>query len=415
MQSVRKKAAKDSPPDAGGIKRRGLARWPLAAAGLIVLATWRPIAIASPAPLSSTTYPRLKQTSDPSALADLVAALPAKPRRDGQRPPAAEPFPGNRLRHKRFGCVELSRNQPCHSYLGGPGVVRHLAADFPAAFDARSLGAAALPLALAIAIIWAVHPLQTASVTYVIQRAESLFGLFYLLTLYCFVRGVDSPRAVLWYAGSVAACLLGMASKEVMVSAPLMVLFYDRAFVGGSFREALRRRYGLYLALAGTWLLLGFMVAWSGTRGNSSGFGIGVGCWEYLCTQFGAILNYLKLCVWPCPLVFDYGNYIAENVLEIAVCGVVVVLAGLATVVALWRWPKVGFLGVWFFAIFAPTTSFIPELQTVAEHRMYLPLAAVVTGLVVAGCLVGRRLVQRGEFPRSGRASWDVAWCCRRL
>ena len=131
----------------------------------------------------------------------------------------------------------------------------------------------------------------------------------------------------------------------------LMVLLYDRAFVGGSFREAWRRRYGLYLALAGAWVLLVFMVAWSGTRGKSSGFGIEVGCWEYFCTQFGAILNYLKLCVWPRPLVFDYGKYIAENGLEIAVCGVVVVFLGLATVVALVRWPKVGFLGAWFFAI----------------------------------------------------------------
>ena len=176
-----------------------------------------------------------------------------------------------------------------------------------------------------------------------------------------------------------------------------MVLLYDRAFVGGSFREAWRRRYGLYLALAGAWVLLVFMVAWSGTRGKSSGFGIEVGCWEYFCTQFGAILNYLKLCVWPRPLVFDYGKYIAENGLEIAVCGVVVVFLGLATVVALVRWPKVGFLGAWFFAILAPTTSIVPELQTVAEHRMYLPLAAVVTGLVVCGCLAGRRLVQRGR------------------
>ena len=51
-------------------------------------------------------------------------------------------------------------------------------------------GRAANGLALTIAILWAVHPLQTESVTYVIQRAESIMGLFYLLTLYCFIRGV---------------------------------------------------------------------------------------------------------------------------------------------------------------------------------------------------------------------------------
>ncbi len=52
-------------------------------------------------------------------------------------------------------------------------------------------GAAALPLASVIALLWAVHPLQTESVTYTVQRAESLVALFYLLTLYCFIRGAE--------------------------------------------------------------------------------------------------------------------------------------------------------------------------------------------------------------------------------
>jgi len=49
-------------------------------------------------------------------------------------------------------------------------------------------------LALTVAVLWLVHPLQTESVTYVIQRVESLMGLCYLLTLYCFIRGAESPR-----------------------------------------------------------------------------------------------------------------------------------------------------------------------------------------------------------------------------
>src|SRR5580704_18515542 len=79
-----------------------------------------------------------------------------------------------------------------------------------------------------IALLWAIHPLQTESVTYVSQRAESLVGLFYFLTLYCFIRGESSARAGCWYGGAVLACLLGMASKEVMASAPLIVLLFDR-------------------------------------------------------------------------------------------------------------------------------------------------------------------------------------------
>src|SRR5580692_2833732 len=49
-------------------------------------------------------------------------------------------------------------------------------------------------LALAVAVIWVVHPLQTEAVTYISQRAESLMGLFYLLTLYCFIRSAESPE-----------------------------------------------------------------------------------------------------------------------------------------------------------------------------------------------------------------------------
>ncbi len=261
-------------------------------------------------------------------------------------------------------------------------------------------GAAALPLAFVAALLWAIHPLQTESVTYIVQR-----------------RVVDGPllppHAVLFHPrcefgeskllahGAVLACLAGMATKEVMISAPLIVLLYDRTFCAGSFRKAWRRRYGFYLALAGTWLLLGWLViSTGGNRGGSAGFGSSVGSAAYLGTQFGAIVHYLRLCVWPHPLVFHYGRTTAQGMPATVPSAVVVGLLGLATVVALWRWPKVGFLGAWFFAILAPTSSVIPvATQIVAEHRMYLPSVAVVTGLAAGGWVLGRWLVRRGTIP----------------
>ena len=102
-------------------------------------------------------------------------------------------------------------------------------------------------LAFAIALLWAVHPLQTELVTYIVQRAESLCGLFYLLTLYCFIRGASRPpspgrRTSLWYLAAVVFCFLGIATKEVMVTAPVMVFLYDRTFFASSFRQSLRQR-----------------------------------------------------------------------------------------------------------------------------------------------------------------------------
>jgi hypothetical protein len=64
------------------------------------------------------------------------------------------------------------------------GIVRRALAPRP--------GAKAAPIALSLALLWVLHPLQTESVTYIVQRAESLMGLLYLLTLYGFIRGAET-------------------------------------------------------------------------------------------------------------------------------------------------------------------------------------------------------------------------------
>ena len=99
--------------------------------------------------------------------------------------------------------------------------------------------------ALVVALIWLVHPLQTESVTYLIQRSESMMGLFYLLTIYCLIRGSSSSRSRLWHLCAVVACALGMGSKAVMVTAPVVALLYDRVFISQSMALALRRRWAL--------------------------------------------------------------------------------------------------------------------------------------------------------------------------
>ncbi len=257
---------------------------------------------------------------------------------------------------------------------------------------------------VAIALLWAIHPLQTESVTYIVQRAESLVGLFYLLTLYCFIRGATSGRGRYLVRRRRAGLPAGHGQQGSYGLGPVDVLLYDRAFLAGSFREAWRRRHGFYLALAATWLLLGWLVIVAGNRGGSAGFGAAVGCWAYLCTQFGAIVHYLKLSVWPHPLLFDYGRDTVPMTLAILPDAILVALLGLATLVALWRWPKVGFLGAWFFAILAPTSSIVPvATQVVAEHRMYLPLAAVVTAVTLAGYLVLCRVGRHSAVCRVGR------------
>jgi tetratricopeptide (TPR) repeat protein len=245
-------------------------------------------------------------------------------------------------------------------------------------------GAIARPLAGVLALLWALHPLQTETVAVVVQRTESLMSLFYLLTLYAFVRSVEEPDIRRWPAIAWLACALGMITKEVMVSAPLVVFLYDRTFCSGSFREAWRERRTFYVLLVLTWIPLGLLVLTSNGRGGTVGLGHGVGMGEYALTQCQALALYLKLALWPHPLTLDYGTGIVRTSAEVWPQMLLVLALLLGTVVALRRRPVLGFLGAWFFLILAPSSSVVPIVtQTMAEHRMYLPLAAVLA--LVAG------------------------------
>lgn len=256
-------------------------------------------------------------------------------------------------------------------------------------------GPASLPLAATSALLWAAHPLSTAAVTYVVQRAESLAALFVLLTLYGFARaaGTAGGAARQWCAVSLSACALAMASKESAAATPLLVLLYDRAFVSGTFRSAWAGRRTYYLALAATWLILFWLVLSTGGRGGTAGLGAGASPWAYALTQCHGIVRYAVLAVWPYPLIFDYGLGTVRGLGEVLPQALLVTGLVGRVMMALARRPALGFLGAWFLLLLAPSSSFIPvATQTVAEHRVYLSLAVLVVMLVLfAHCALGLR------------------------
>jgi tetratricopeptide (TPR) repeat protein len=272
-------------------------------------------------------------------------------------------------------------------------------------------GQASWVLALICALIWLVHPLNTQAVTYVIQRAESLMGLFYLLTVYCAIRSLDSSRKGLWQAAAVVCCAAGMGTKEVMVTAPLMVVLYDRVFAFRSFKQAIGRRWRLYAGLASTWLILGALVA-SDPRSDSAGFGLAtMTAMEYAATQCNVILHYLRLSFWPDRLVLDYDWPVARRFGDFAASGGVLVVLLACVCVALRYRPMLGFLGAWFFLILGPTSSFVPIADVAFEHRMYLPLAAVVAGAVALAYVFGARALGRLAVPGKCRQAASLCAC----
>jgi len=248
--------------------------------------------------------------------------------------------------------------------------------------------------ALALALLWAVHPLTTEPVDYLTQRTESLMALLYLATLYCAARAAGSHTRW-WSVAAVGVCALGMATKESMVTAPLVIVLYDRVFLFGSLRDALQRRRWLYAGLAATWLLLATLI-WQGPRNLSAGFAShDANVVSYVLDQAVMIVRYIRLAIWPSTLVLYYGWPATVSVRDVWPQLALILLLLAATVWALWKYPRVGFLAACFFITLAPTSSIVPIATEVgAERRMYLPLIALVA-LVVLGV---RNLLPRPQL-----------------
>jgi protein O-mannosyl-transferase len=245
-------------------------------------------------------------------------------------------------------------------------------------------------MAGAAAALWLLHPIQTIAVTYIAQRTESLASLLYLLTLYSFIRGSTSSNSVRWYLAMIAACTGAIATKETAATAPIVILLYDRTFLAGSFRAAWRQRRGWYIGLASTWLLLAWLM--QGLTARGAGLGTGVSPWSYALISCRTLLHYLRLAVWPYPLIFDYGPSLhVAPVTAVAAAGGVAAYVGV-TLFALRRSPALGFALAWFLLLLLPTTSFVPvAYQPIAENRMYLPLAGLLAyAVALAVARLGR-------------------------
>jgi tetratricopeptide (TPR) repeat protein len=262
-------------------------------------------------------------------------------------------------------------------------------------------------LAAVCAAMWVAHPLQTQSVTYICQRYESMMGLFFFAALYFFVRGVTAgQRQRLWFNMSIGACALGMGTKEIMVTAPVVILLYDYVFIGPSVREMLKRRWKIYVALSLAWLLLAvfqFAFVSENIAAGKTGSRMASSPVSYLFTQFGVITHYIRLTLVPVGLCLDYMWPPAEGLREILPYGVLIGSLFVFSCVGVWRRKAWGFLGAAFFVVLGPTSSIMPIADRAFEHRMYVPLApAVVLFVVFAYNLTGRLFNRCGVLLRTG-------------
>ncbi len=269
-------------------------------------------------------------------------------------------------------------------------------------------------LPLFVTAVWMVHPLQADAVDYIVQRTELLASLCYLATLYCSIRAWDAPRQgerpLRWYLLGIVACALGMGAKEIMVTAPVLVLLYDRAFHLTSWKElllpAFRARRWFYASLFATLLIL--VILQAGTPRATAGFGQGMTSLEYLVSQGWAIPHYLWSVLVPTGLALDYGAAAIPFTRGLAGLILLAILGGLI-LLAWWHnqgWVGAAFLGTAFFVLLAPSSSVIPiTTEIAADRRMYLALAPVLLALSLLVEIAGARLAKVEVFQAASTTS----------
>jgi len=296
-----------------------------------------------------------------------------------------------------------------------------------------SLKPKAKKIALYTALLFAVHPIQTQAVTYIVQRMEILASMFMLIGLLLFIKGTEvtrMPVKVLLYGAVAISYILGFYSKEIVITLPAIIFLYDYCFLAHGNLKELIPRLPIYIIIVG---ILGFLAAPTftglqetpGGEGGSAGFNVqSITSKEYLFTQFNVLIYYITLLFVPINQNLDYDFPISKGLFEVPVVkqgtvlnipipppivSLIIILAiiGFAIYFLLKRGtdnshgarPLIAFFILWFFIILSPTSSFVPIIDVMFEHRLYL--ASV--GFFVLFSLAFDRLFERNarRNPRS--------------
>ena len=255
------------------------------------------------------------------------------------------------------------------------------------------------------ASIFFLHPLQTESVTYIIQRAESMAGMFYLATLFFYLkaRRAGARRDLCGYgllAGISASC--PAFSKETSVTLPALILVVEIFFFDTSIKDLLGKKiFWLLMTPAAIFLLLKLQPLIRTGFFYDPGPGLSFTRKQYLLTQFSVLITYLQLFFWPANQNVDWDYPLATSLLSLQTFPSFLLLL-LLVILAFFAYGRLRLVSLGILAFFitlAPTSSIIPLRDVIFEHRMYLAVAFLAMACVQLCSHVFARIGERS--PRS--------------
>ena len=269
-------------------------------------------------------------------------------------------------------------------------------------------------IAIYTALLFAVHPIQTQAVTYIVQRMEILASMFMLIALLLFIKAVKTSMItmrVFLYGIIAVSYILGFYSKEIAITLPALVFIYDYCFLAEGDFKKIMAHMPLYFVLL---TMLAFfttrtLTGLQETPGESASAGFGVQSItsnEYLFTQFNVLWTYLRLLILPINQNLDYDYPVAKSIFEfptfLSFVGILLILVSAFYLLTPYasRFTHYGrliaFFILWFFVILSPTSSFIPIIDVIFEHRLYLASVGFFVLLSLAFDSLFKRLEKGG-------------------
>ncbi|QWR76116.1 tetratricopeptide repeat protein [Candidatus Magnetomonas plexicatena] len=258
------------------------------------------------------------------------------------------------------------------------------------------------------AMVFALHPIQTQAVTYIVQRLTSLCALFYLaaVVFYLMARLCTSKKRVFYYALSIISTVLAMKTKETAFTLPFMLTLIEFSFFTDNFKKKLENLSSFYLTLV---IIPLTIFGGSAKTGGALAESLSVvsydeiSRWDYLRTQFPVIVQYLKLLFLPIGQNLDYDFPVFKNFFDVRVMFSFLLLLGIFLfAVYLYKISKshpiaklAGFGILWFFLALSVESSVIPIADVIFEHRLYLPSVGFFLSVLIGVLYVTTRLNQR--------------------
>jgi len=243
------------------------------------------------------------------------------------------------------------------------------------------------------ALLFAVHPVQTEAVTYIITRTELLATFFYLGTFLLFIKGARTNRSS-YYIGAFFTAVLAMGSKEWAVTLPALLMIYDYLFIAEGKVRVVASRWMAYAAITIPWVIVlrNLDLFAAASTGAGIGFNVsttsGITAKTFWLTSLNVIWTYIRLLFLPIHQNLDYDYPIAKTLFEfptlLSFIGHIAVVSA-----AFWLYKKKGWLlipfGVaWFYIGLSPVQSFVPIIDVIFEHRLYMPSIGFFIAFVVA-------------------------------